>query len=89
MGSILTRCEGFAVHTQLARVGTVEAVTIRPGGERPSSLTVRAGLVGSWLLEVPLDQIAEVMPRERRIILRPGGLVERVGRPDEPSSSRA
>lgn len=89
MGSILTRCEGFAVHTQLARVGTVEAVTIRPGAERPSSLTVRAGLVGSWLLEVPLDQIAEVMPRERRIILRPGGLVERVRRPDGSSSSNA
>jgi hypothetical protein len=89
VGSILTRCEGFAVHTQLARVGTVEAVTIRPGEERPSSLTVRAGLVGSWLLEVPLDQVAEVMPRERRIILRPGGLVERIGRPDGSSSSNA
>ena len=49
MGSILTRCEGFAVHTQLARVGTVETVTIRPGDERPPSLTVRTGLVGSWL----------------------------------------
>ena len=78
MGSIITRCEGFAVHTQLARVGTVETVTIRPGDERPSSLTVRAGLVGTWLIEVPLDQVAEVVPRERRIVLRPGGLVERI-----------
>jgi hypothetical protein len=76
--SILSRCEGFAVHTQLARVGTVEAVRIEPGADRPASLTVRAGLVGTWLLEVPLDQVAEVVPRERRIVLRPGGLVERV-----------
>lgn len=78
--SILARCEGFAVHTQLARVGTVEAVRMEPGHDRPASLTVRAGLVGTWLLEVPLDQIAEVAPRERRILLRSGGLVERVRR---------
>jgi hypothetical protein len=78
--SILTRCEGFAVHTQLAQVGTVEAVRVEPGGDRPTSLTVRAGLVGTWLLEIPLDQVAEVVPRERRIVLRPGGLVERVRR---------
>ena len=86
-GSILTRCEGFAVHTQLARVGTVEAVTMRPGDDRPSSLTVRAGLVGSWLLEVPLDQVAEVVPCEKRIVLRPGGLVERVRRRERDTRS--
>ena len=80
MGSILANCEGFAVHTQLTRVGTVEAVRKDPGADRPAALTVRAGLVGSWLLEVPFDQIAEVVPSERRIVLRPGGLVERVRR---------
>lgn len=82
MGSILANCEGFAVHTQLTRVGTVEAVREEPGEDQPASLTVRAGLVGSWLLEVPLDQIAEVVPSERRIVLRAGGLVERVRRPE-------
>jgi hypothetical protein len=83
--SILTRCEGFAVHTQLAQVGTVEAVRVEPGEDRPTSLTVRAGLVGTWLLEIPLDQVAEVVPRERRIVLHPGGLVERVRRAEAGS----
>ena len=85
--SILSRCEGFAVHTQLARVGTVEAVRVEAGQDRPASLTVRAGLVGNWLLEVPVDQISEVVLKERRIVLRPGGLVERVRR--EARGSRA
>jgi hypothetical protein len=77
---VLGRCEGFSVHTPLARVGTVESVRMDAGDGRPASLTVRAGLVGNWLLEVPADQIARVVPQERRIVLRPGGLLERVRR---------
>lgn len=78
--SVLARCEGYGVYTQLARVGTVESVRMSKGEDRPASLTVRTGLLGSWLLEVPADQVAEVMPRERRLVLRSGGLVERVRR---------
>lgn len=78
--SVLARCEGFGVYTQLACVGTVESVRMTTGENRPSSLTVRTGLLGSWLIEVPADQVAEVVPRERRLLLRSGGLVERVRR---------
>jgi hypothetical protein len=78
--SVLARCEGYGVYTQLAHVGTVESVRMSAGENRPASLTVRTGLLGSWLLEVPADQVAEVSPRERRLVLRSGGLVERVRR---------
>jgi hypothetical protein len=72
--SALERCEGFAVHTPAARVGTVEGVRLG-GGARPTALTVRAGLLGSWRLIVPADQVAEVSTRERKVVLRPGALL--------------
>ena len=78
--SVLARCEGYGVYTQLARVGTVESVRMSVGENRPASLTIRTGLLGSWLLEVPADQVAEISPGERRLVLRSGGLVERVRR---------
>jgi hypothetical protein len=68
------------VYTQLAHVGTVESVRMSACENRPASLTVRTGVLGSWLLEVPADQVAEVSSRERRLVLRSGGLVERVRR---------
>ena len=45
--------------------------------ERParSSCSVRAGLLGSWLVHVPVDQVEAVSHDERRIDLRSGGLL--------------
>ena len=37
---------------------------------RPDVLAVRAGLLGRLLLIVPVEQVAEIVPRERRIVLR-------------------
>jgi hypothetical protein len=34
-----------------------------------------ARIVGSWLVHVPVDEVADVVPDERRILLRPGGLL--------------
>lgn len=79
MESALARCEGFGVYTSMARVGTVEEVRFASDGDRPAALAVRAGLLGSWRLLVPVDQVAEVVPRERRVVLRSGGLLERPG----------
>jgi hypothetical protein len=78
MESALARCEGFGVYTNLARVGTVEEVRFADG-DRPAALAVRAGLLGSWRLLVPIDQVAQVEPGARRIVLHSGGLLERPG----------
>jgi hypothetical protein len=79
MESALARCEGFGVYTNLARVGTVEEVRFGADGDRPAALAVRAGLLGSWRLLVPVDQVAEIEPGARRIVLRSGALLERSG----------
>jgi uncharacterized protein YrrD len=73
----LASCEGFAVYSVHARVGEVEGVRWDAEGSSVTALMVRAGLLGSWLLAVPVDQVAEVSVSERRIVLRSGGLLAR------------
>lgn len=72
--SLVEQCEGFGVYGPYARIGTVEEVRLGGGGS-PVSLLVRAGLAGSWLLHVPVDQVEEVSPLEERVVLRAGGLL--------------
>jgi hypothetical protein len=79
----LLQCEGFGVYGPYARIGTVEEV--RLGGGRPVSLLVRAGLTGTWLLHVPVDQVEEISPREERVVLRAGGLLAGSRQPEEGS----
>jgi hypothetical protein len=71
----LARCEGFGVYGLTARIGIVERVRLERTSGRPMLLSVRAGLLGSWLVHVPVDQVANVVPEERRVLLRPGGLL--------------
>jgi hypothetical protein len=71
----LARCEGFGIYGPSGRIGTVEAVRRAGGSGRPAFLSVRAGLLGSWLVHVPVDQVEEVSLDERRIVLRSGGLL--------------
>ncbi len=72
---VLARCEGFGVYGSTARIGVVEEVRFGGRDGRPKLLMVRAGLLGSWLVHVPVDQVALVDSQERRIELRPGGLL--------------
>jgi hypothetical protein len=73
--SALVACEGFGVYGPSARIGTVERIRIERASGRPVLLSVRAGLLGSWLVHVPVDEVADVVPDEQRILLRPGGLL--------------
>jgi hypothetical protein len=70
----LAGCEGFGVYGPAARIGTVEAIQADAESGLPRLLLVRAGLLGSWLVHVPVDQVEGVRYGERRIALRPGGL---------------
>jgi hypothetical protein len=38
--------------------------------DRPDALAVRAGLFGRRLLLISVDDVAEIIPRETRIVLR-------------------
>jgi hypothetical protein len=71
----LACCEGFGVYGPAVRIGVVESIRVDADTDAPVLLVVRAGLLGSWLVHVPVDQVQEVSLLERRITLRPGGLL--------------
>ena len=71
----LATCEGYGVYGPSARIGEVEDVRRSGRDGRPKLLLVRAGLLGSWLVHVPVDQVEAVSHAERRIDLRSGGLL--------------
>lgn len=72
---LLAGCEGFGVFGPSAQIGVVEEVRLDRESGRPALLSVRAGLLGSWLVYVPVDEVDEVSRDERRIVLRSGGLL--------------
>ena len=65
----LHRCEGFRVDSPGGRVGVVAELRFGSSAVRPDALVVRPGLLGRLLL-IPVEQVAEVVPRERRVVLR-------------------
>jgi hypothetical protein len=65
----LRRCEGFRVDAPQGRVGFVEEVRYASRCDRPDAIAVRVGLLGRLLLIVPVGEIAEILPREERILL--------------------
>ena len=65
----LRRCQGFRVESPAGRIGTVRGVRFGSSSE-PEVLEVRAGLLGRRLLLVPVHEIKEMIPEEKRIILR-------------------
>src|SRR5206468_12847665 len=63
----LSECVGFRVETSQGLLGVVEELRWR--GDRACDLVVRAGKQGRRLLILPLEDVAEVVPGERRVIL--------------------
>jgi hypothetical protein len=72
---LLAACEGFGVFGPSAQIGVVEEVRLDRESGRPALLSVRAGLLGSWLVHVPVDEVEKVSVDDRRIVLRSGGLL--------------
>ncbi len=66
----LAQSQGFRVDSAGGRVGTVEAVRLRPGSGYPVELAVRAGRLGRRRLIVPTGEVTAVCPDERRLTLR-------------------
>lgn len=66
-GGRLSECVGFRVETSQGLLGVVEE--LRWHDDRACDLVVRAGMKGRRLLILPLEDVAEVVPDERRVIL--------------------
>ncbi len=65
----LCRSEGFRVDSPEGRFGQVEAVMFRVRPDQPDALVVRAGVLGRRLVIVPIEDVADVLPRRERIVL--------------------
>ncbi len=64
----LNQSEGFRVDSPNGRIGFVESILSDSGG--PDTLVVRAGLFGRRLLLVSTENVVEVLPWRKRIVLR-------------------
>jgi hypothetical protein len=69
-GNLLRRCEGFRVDSPNGRGGFVAELRYGSSVEEPDAIAVRAGLLGRLLLIVPTGEIEEIVPSERRVLLR-------------------
>ena len=66
----LAGCQGFAVHDQDGRVGTVRAVQLGQALGEPDVLVVRTGLFTRKLVIIPAAEIDEISTNHRRILVR-------------------
>jgi hypothetical protein len=65
----LCRCEGFSVDGPAGRLGVVEEVRFGSRLDRPDTIVVRGGLLGSRILLVPVSDVREVAPRQQRLVV--------------------
>ena len=70
----LQRCEGFRVDAPSGRIGHVTGIRFGSSAE-PELLEVRAGLFGRRLLLIPVGQIEEIIPEQKRMLLNESQLV--------------
>src|SRR5881296_3594203 len=64
----LRRCEGFRVEAPSGRIGHVRGIRFGRTAE-PEVLEVRAGLLGRRTLLIPVAEVSEIGPVERRLVL--------------------
>ena len=53
----------------MKRIGRVAGIRYGEGSNKPEVLEVRAGLFGRTLLLISVDEVAEIAPEKRRIVL--------------------
>ena len=66
----LGRCVGYRVDSPGGRVGLVESLRFDSRADRPDFLVVRTRSVRPRFLAVPVDDVEEIVPAERRLTLR-------------------
>jgi PRC-barrel domain len=64
----LPSCHGFRVEAAGKRLGVVEDI-LYGDGRIPAALLVRGGLWGTRTSIVPVENVTEVVPRSKRVVL--------------------
>jgi hypothetical protein len=67
----LHRCEGFRVKSAGREIGTVHSLRFK-GSIEPDLLEVRTGLFGRRVSLIPVEQVEEIVPKRKLVILRSG-----------------
>jgi hypothetical protein len=65
----LRRCDGFLVETPTRRLGRVGGIRYSVVTNEPEVIEVRAGLFGRTVLLISVDDITELLPKERLVML--------------------
>jgi hypothetical protein len=65
----LRRCDGFLVETPTRRLGRVAGIRYSVVTNEPEVIEVRAGLFGRTVLLISVDDITELLPKERLVML--------------------
>jgi hypothetical protein len=65
----LRRCEGFIVETPTKRIGRVIGIRYGEATNEPEVIEVRAGLFGRTVLLISAQDIEQVLPEKRRLLL--------------------
>jgi hypothetical protein len=66
----LRHSQGFAVEAPTGRFGTVEGFRSGSRSGAPEFLVVRAGMLGRRRMMISVDDVSEVLPRQKLIRLR-------------------
>jgi hypothetical protein len=66
----LHRCDGFVVETATRRLGKVVGVRFGAGSNKPEVIEVRAGLLGRTLLLLSVEDVIEILPEQRRVLVK-------------------
>lgn len=66
----LRQSHGFAVETATGRFGTVEGFRAGTHSGMPSFLVVRAGLLGRRRMMISVDDVSQVLLRQKCVRLR-------------------
>lgn len=67
--SRLSRCAGFAVFDPGGRIGRVAELEFGAREDRPDYLIVRRGLIRRSWIRVPVEQVVEIDPERRRVVV--------------------
>jgi hypothetical protein len=65
----LCECHGFRVDAPQGRIGFVEEVLAEDDDSPPAALVIRIGRLGRRQVPIGVGQVAEVVPREGRLVL--------------------
>ena len=74
----LRQAQGFLVESAGTRIGVVDGLRDAARTGIPGFLIVRSGRLGRHRMMISVDDIREILPRQKRILLQPTWMTIRI-----------